>query len=40
MDIYAVRAAAGPRFPIYIRVSADDMIAGRNKIEDKLELLQ
>ncbi len=40
MVIEAVRAAVGPRFPIDIRVSADDLIAGGNTLEDTLELLQ
>jgi 2,4-dienoyl-CoA reductase-like NADH-dependent reductase (Old Yellow Enzyme family)/thioredoxin reductase len=40
MVIEAVRAAVGPRFPIDIRVSADDMLAGGNTLEDTLDLLQ
>jgi 2,4-dienoyl-CoA reductase-like NADH-dependent reductase (Old Yellow Enzyme family)/thioredoxin reductase len=40
MVIDAVRAAVGPRFPIDIRISAEDMLAGGNTLEDTLELLQ
>ena len=40
MVIDAVRAAVGPRFPIDMRISADDMIEGGNTLEDSLELLE
>lgn len=39
MIIDSVRAAVGPRFPISIRISADDMIHGGNTLEDSLELM-
>ncbi|KZL89915.1 FAD-dependent oxidoreductase [Clostridium magnum] len=39
MVIDSVRAAVGPRFPISIRISADDMIQGGNTLEDSLELM-
>jgi len=39
MVIDAVREAVGPRFPISIRISADDMLKGGNTLEDSLELL-
>lgn len=39
MVIDSVRAAVGPRFPISIRISADDMIKGGNTLEDSLELM-
>ncbi|AKA68779.1 FAD-dependent oxidoreductase [Clostridium scatologenes] len=39
MVIDSVRAAVGPRFPISIRISADDMIEGGNTLEDSLELM-
>lgn len=38
--IDSVRAAVGPRFPISIRISADDMIKGGNTLEDSLELME
>lgn len=40
MVIDSVRAAVGPRFPISIRISADDMIKGGNTLEDSLELME
>lgn len=40
MVIDEVRAAVGPRFPIAIRISADDMIQGGNTLEDSLELME
>ncbi|OOM77283.1 NADH oxidase [Clostridium puniceum] len=40
MVIDAVREAVGPRFPISMRISADDMIKGGNTLEDSLELLE
>ncbi len=40
MVMDAVRAAVGPRFPISMRISADDMIKGGNTLEDSLELLE
>jgi 2,4-dienoyl-CoA reductase-like NADH-dependent reductase (Old Yellow Enzyme family)/thioredoxin reductase len=40
MVIDAVRTAVGPRFPISMRISADDMIKGGNTLEDSLELLE
>lgn len=39
MVIDEVRAAVGPRFPISVRVSADDMLAGGNTLEDTVELM-
>lgn len=39
MVIDSVRAAVGLRFPISIRISADDMIEGGNTLEDSLELM-
>lgn len=39
MVIDSVRAAVGPRFPISIRISADDMLAGGNTLEDSVELM-
>lgn len=40
MVVDAVREAVGPRFPISMRISADDMIKGGNTLEDSLELLE
>jgi 2,4-dienoyl-CoA reductase-like NADH-dependent reductase (Old Yellow Enzyme family)/ribulose 1,5-bisphosphate synthetase/thiazole synthase len=40
MVIDSVRAAVGLRFPISIRISADDMIKGGNTLEDSLELME
>lgn len=40
MVIDEVRAAVGPRFPISIRISADDMINGGNTLEDSIELME
>jgi len=40
MVIDEVRAAVGPRFPISVRVSADDMLAGGNTLEDTVELME
>lgn len=40
MVIESVRNAVGPRFPISIRISADDMIKGGNTLEDSLELMK
>lgn len=39
MVIESVRAAVGPRFPVAIRISADDMLEGGNTLEDSLELM-
>ncbi len=35
----AVRDAVGPHFPIFLRISADELLAGGNTLEDTLELL-
>ena len=40
MVIDSVRAAVGLRFPISIRISADDMLKGGNTLEDSLELME
>ena len=40
MVIDEVRAAVGTRFPISIRISADDMINGGNTLEDSIELME
>ena len=40
MVIDSVREAVGLRFPISIRISADDMIKGGNTLEDSLELME
>ncbi|MBV7272919.1 FAD-dependent oxidoreductase [Clostridiaceae bacterium UIB06] len=40
MIIDSVREAVGLRFPISIRVSADDMLKGGNTLEDSLELME
>ena len=40
MVIDSVREAVGPRFPISIRVSADDMLSGGNTLEDSVELME
>ncbi|WP_411680823.1 FAD-dependent oxidoreductase [Clostridium thailandense] len=40
MIIESVREAVGLRFPISIRISADDMLKGGNTLEDSLELME
>ncbi len=40
MVIDEVRAAVGPKFPVSMRISADDMIKGGNTLEDSIELLE
>lgn len=35
-----VREAVGPRFPIIVRISADEMLEGGNTLEDTLQLLE
>lgn len=36
----AVRAAVGPDFPVMLRISADELIAGGNTVPDSLELME
>jgi len=36
----AVRAAVGPRFPIALRISADELVAGGNTLDDSVELMR
>lgn len=36
----AVRAAVGPRYPVMLRISADELVAGGNTLEDSLELME
>lgn len=36
----AIRAKVGPRYPVMVRVSADEMVAGGNGIEDTVELVE
>lgn len=38
--IDSVREAVGPRFPISLRISADDMLEGGNTLEDSLKLME
>lgn len=40
MVIDSVREAVGPRFPISVRISADDMLDGGNTLEDSLKLME
>ena len=40
MVIDSVREAVGPRFPISLRISADDMLEGGNTLEDSLKLME
>jgi 2,4-dienoyl-CoA reductase-like NADH-dependent reductase (Old Yellow Enzyme family)/ribulose 1,5-bisphosphate synthetase/thiazole synthase len=40
MVIDNVREAVGPRFPISLRISADDMLQGGNTLEDSLKLME
>lgn len=40
MVIDNVRAEVGPQFPIMLRVSADELLAGGNSLEDTLKLLE
>ncbi len=35
----ATRAAVGPRMPVFIRVSADELVQGGNTLEDTVEIL-
>lgn len=39
MIMKAVRVAVGPHFPIFLRISADELMAGGNTLDDTLELL-
>ncbi|GIG26856.1 FAD-dependent oxidoreductase [Cellulomonas denverensis] len=36
----AIRAAVGPRFPVAIRISADELVAGGNTLDDSVELMR
>lgn len=36
----AVREAVGPRFPVMLRISADELVAGGNTIEDSVEIVR
>ena len=38
--IEEVRKQVGPFFPIFVRISADEMVEGGNTLEDTLEYLQ
>ncbi|GKU25776.1 2,4-dienoyl-CoA reductase [Clostridium folliculivorans] len=40
MVIDSVRAAVGPMFPIFLRVSADELLEGGNTLEDTLKILE
>ena len=40
MVINEVRKNVGPRFPISLRISADDMIEGGNTLEDSIEIIK
>jgi len=40
MIIDSVRAEVGPQFPIMLRISADELLAGGNTLEDTLKLLE
>ena len=40
MVIEEVRKQVGPFFPIFVRISADEMVEGGNTLEDTLEYLQ
>lgn len=40
MVINSVREAVGPRFPISVRISADDMLEGGNTLEDSVKLME
>lgn len=40
MVINSVREAVGPRFPISVRISADDMLEGGNTLEDSVKLMK
>lgn len=40
MVIDRVRAEVGPMFPIMLRISADEFIAGGNTLEDSLQILE
>lgn len=40
MVIDSVRESVGPRFPISLRISADDMLEGGNTLEDSIELMK
>ncbi len=35
-----VRACVGPRFPVSLRISADDFLKGGNTLEDSLRILE
>lgn len=36
----AVRAQVGPRYPVLVRISADDLVAGGNTLEESVELMR
>lgn len=36
----AVRAAVGPTYPILLRISADELVAGGNTLDDSVELMR
>jgi 2,4-dienoyl-CoA reductase-like NADH-dependent reductase (Old Yellow Enzyme family)/thioredoxin reductase len=38
--IDSVRAAVGPMFPIFLRISADELLEGGNTLEDTLKILE
>lgn len=40
MVIDSVRECVGPRFPISLRISADDMLEGGNTLEDSIEMIK
>ncbi|WP_206870736.1 oxidoreductase [Clostridium zeae] len=40
MVIDSVRAAVGPMFPIFLRISADELLEGGNTLEDTLKILE
>jgi 2,4-dienoyl-CoA reductase-like NADH-dependent reductase (Old Yellow Enzyme family)/thioredoxin reductase len=40
MVIDSVRAAVGPMFPIFLRISADELLKGGNTLEDTLKILE
>lgn len=39
MVVEAVRQAVGPEFPVILRISADELVEGGNRLEDTLELM-
>ena len=40
MIIDEVRKSVGPRFPISLRISADDMMEGGNTLEDSVKIIK